>query len=75
MQTIETKAGQWLGDIAVRHAGSIEALFEIAVENNISITDPYFYAGMQLNIPTQLDKRVIKYFERNGIEPATKLIE
>lgn len=73
MQTINVKTGQNLDDIAIRHAGSIEALFDIAVENNLSITDPDdCRAGDSLIIPAVYDKRVVNYFVRNKIEPASK---
>jgi hypothetical protein len=34
---IISKQGQWLGDIAIREAGSIEAVVEMAIRNNISL--------------------------------------
>jgi hypothetical protein len=67
---ITSKPGQWPGDIAVREAGSIEAIIEIALENNISITDG-LPAGTVLTSPAPVDGRVVNYYKTNGIYPAT----
>lgn len=71
MQIIEIKRGQWLGDIAIRYAGDIETLFEIAVENDISITDE-LAAGSQLYIPRVTDSRTVEHFERVQTDPASE---
>lgn len=71
MQIIEVKRGQWLGDIAIRYTGDIETLFEIAVENNISITDA-IGAGATLYIPRVADSRTVEHFERAQTEPASE---
>lgn len=71
MQTINVMQGQTLADIAIRYCGSIEALFQLAVLNDISITDA-LEAGTVLLLPPPLDKGVINYFECNGIQPASK---
>jgi hypothetical protein len=72
MRYIESKQGQWIGDVAIKHAGSIEVLFELAVGNDLSITDD-LPAGTELLCATVMDKRIINYMQRNGIEPATKI--
>lgn len=70
---VTTKQGQWLGDIVVREAGSIEAIFEMAVENNMSITDA-IVVGQELQTPINIDKRVMNYYQINGIYPATNIL-
>lgn len=70
MQTIESKQGQWLGDIAVREAGDISALFELAVKNDLSPTESV-RIGTLLTPPDIINKRVINYLERNGVQPAS----
>lgn len=67
---ITSKQGQWLGDIVVREAGSIEAIVEMAVANNISITDQ-LPVGTELIKPSRIDLRVINYYKTNNIYPAT----
>lgn len=76
MQVIKVKAGQNLTDIAIRYSGSIESLFDIAVANNLSVIDERngknIKAGDTVIIPSVYDKRVVNYFVRNEIEPASK---
>jgi hypothetical protein len=67
---IISRQGQWLGDIAVREAGSIEAVIEMAVKNNISITGK-LALGTELLKPTPINRRVMNYYEINKIFPAT----
>jgi hypothetical protein len=67
---IISKQGQWLGDVAVREAGSIEAVVEMAIRNNISITGA-LPAGTKLLKPTPVNRRVMNYYSLNGIFPAT----
>lgn len=70
MQNIESKQGQWLGDIAVRESGDISVLFELAVKNNLSPTES-LTIGSQLTPPAIANKRVINFLERNNVQPAT----
>lgn len=69
MQSI-SKQGQWLGDITVREAGSIEGLIDMAVKNEMSATDA-LEIGTLLQNPDPINKRVINYYKRNDIHPAT----
>lgn len=69
MQSI-SKQGQWLGDITVREAGSIEGLIDMAVKNEISTTDALEIGTSLLN-PDPINRRVINYYKRNNIYPAT----
>lgn len=69
MQII-SKQGQWLGDIAVRESGSIEAIIEMAIVNNIAITKPLM-AGFSLLQPKPINNRIINYYKINNIYPAT----
>ena len=67
---------QTLHDIAIRHCGSIDAVIDIAVLNNVSITDD-LVPGHLLNLPTKdyAAQEVINFFELNQMEPATALTE
>jgi len=67
---ITGKQGQWLGDIVVREAGSIEALVEMAINNDVSITGK-MDAGSPALQPVPVNKRVMNYYNINGIYPAT----
>lgn len=69
MQII-SKQGQWLGDIAVREAGSIEDVVAMSVQNGLSVTDP-LAIGTELLQPESIDKRVMNYYKRNNINVAT----
>lgn len=69
MQYISSTQGQWLGDVAIQHAGSIEGLFDIAVENDASPTESLL-SGTELTIGETVNKRIVNYYERNGITPA-----
>lgn len=70
MQSISSTQGQWLGDVAIKHAVSVEGLFELAVKNDASPTES-LKAGTELTPAEIVSKRVINYFERNGINPAS----
>jgi LysM repeat protein len=62
---------QTLKDVAVRYCGTVEALAEIAILNNISITQDLVPEQI-LEIPnTDYDNQeVINYFNTNKIQPA-----
>lgn len=70
MQYINSTQGQWLGDVAIKQAGSIEALFELAVTNNVSPTESLSTGTELMPSPVQ-NKRVVNYYDRNGINPAS----
>lgn len=63
---------QNLLDIALQASGTIESVFEIALQNNISITDE-ISPGTTLHIPDNLvkNKDVLNYYTQQSILPAT----
>lgn len=67
---VTSKQGQWLGDIVIREAGSIEAVVEMAIKNELSITDKII-AGTSMLKSAPLNKRVMNYYSINNIYPAT----
>jgi hypothetical protein len=69
---ITSKQGQWLGDIAVRESGSLEAIVDMALINDVSITGK-LDAGSSLLKAAAIDRRVMNFYQRNEIFPATKL--
>jgi hypothetical protein len=69
---IKVLNGQSLFDIAIQAAGSVEAAFDIALANGVSITDE-LQPGTILVIPAVVNKRVADYYRSNSIKPATTL--
>lgn len=68
-------ARQSLFDIALHQGGSIEAIFELAGLNDLSITDN-LEAGSDIVLSeTVLSKRVKEYYSTNNIFPATSITE
>lgn len=67
---------QTLSDIAVRHCGTIEAVADIAILNNISITDNPA-PGQIITLPNKDYgyQEVINYFRENKTDPATALTD
>lgn len=72
MTTVIVVSGQSLLDIAVQAAGSVEAAFEIAAANGLSVTDE-LTAGMSLAIPTVHNQAVADRFRVAGLIPKSGL--
>lgn len=64
--------GQSLFDIAIQSCGSAEAAFELAVLNGVSLTDD---VNVVLLVPGIIDADIAAYFAKNGLQPATALVE
>ena len=69
---IKVLNGQSLFDIAIQAAGSVEAVFDIALANGISITDD-LEPGTVLVVPAVLNRQMAEYYRINNIRPATAL--
>ena len=69
---IKVLNGQSLFDIAIQAAGTVEAVFDIALANGISITDD-LEPGTVLVVPAVLNRQVAEYYRVNNIRPATAL--
>ena len=63
---------QSLMDISIQEYGTLEAMFDMAVTNGISITDE-LTVGSQIDVPesTSVQKEVLAYYQKNNIHPAT----
>lgn len=74
MKTITVLNNQSLLDIAIRHCGTIEAITDIAILNNLSITDE-LTPGQTLKMPLKDygSQNVVNFFQDNKKEPATAL--
>ena len=61
-------------DFAIQHTGSAQNAFEIAMANNMSITDQLM-AGSELVIPNSIvnDVDVKNYYQSKAIQPATAI--
>ncbi|MDR3133220.1 MAG: hypothetical protein LBU42_04265 [Prevotellaceae bacterium] len=64
--------GQSLFDIAIQAAGSVEAVFDIALASGLSITDELI-SGAALAVPAVAGRKVADYYAANGIRPATAI--
>ncbi|PWA05479.1 LysM domain-containing protein [Flavobacterium laiguense] len=62
---------QTLQDIVIRYCGTIEALVQIAILNNISITQG-LVPGQLIQIPNKDfgNQELVNYFNTNKIQPA-----
>ncbi len=70
MQTIKAQQGQTLLDIALAGTGSVEAVWEMAVRNDMQV-DGDVLAGSDYLVPAVLEKTVTEYYHAQGITPAT----
>jgi hypothetical protein len=70
---IKVEEKQNIYDIALKYAGSQEAVFEIAKLNDISVSD-VLGVGTSLKVyDVAADKNVINYYKNNNVNPATGL--
>jgi hypothetical protein len=71
MTTITVLSGQSIFDIALMTCGVAEAAYDIALANNVDITDNI--EGKVLVIPDALEKnkKMVDYYTVNKIAPAT----
>ena len=74
MRTINAQPNQTLYDIALQECGDQSAAIEIALLNNMDLTDVP-ETGTTLVLPEVVDRRVRKYYIDNKIKPATNLPE
>lgn len=67
---------QSLLDVCLQHTGSIESVFELAMANDLAITDDV-QAGQILELPEgiAMDKDILNYYKAKNIQPATKIQE
>lgn len=73
MATIKVQNGQSIFDIALQHCGDVAAAFDIAVLNDILLTDA-LAAGQSLAIPAVVNTDVVNYYKSRGIVPATAYV-
>lgn len=71
MATIAPSDRQSLLDIAVQTSGGVEAAFDLAAANDVSVSEPL--AGAQLETAPVADKMVLERYTARQIRPATEL--
>ncbi|MFJ1330269.1 hypothetical protein [Capnocytophaga canimorsus] len=63
---------QSLLDACLQHTGTIESLFELALANELSVTDDLTAGqGFEIPINAQKDKDILNYYAAKNIQPAT----
>lgn len=62
--------GQSLFDIAIQECGAVEAAFDLAVANNISMSNE-LASSQSLTTAPVINKRVVEYFANKKLKPAT----
>ena len=71
---VTVRSGQTLADIALQVCGGLEGVFDLARENGLNVTDE-LRAGQVLSYSKVIDKGVARYYEVNGISPATVCVK
>ena len=59
-------------DIVLQHCGGLEAAYDIALNNGISLSDD-LDTGQELAVPEPTDETMAKHYNVNGIQPATAI--
>lgn len=72
MERITILDGQSLFDLAIQHAGSIDAVFALASANGLSVTDDLAAGGLVDAVDVS-SKPIANYYANNGLTPATAL--
>ena len=65
---ITREINQSIFDIAIQHSGSVESAFDIAIENNLSVTDE---STTDVLSPVILDQRMVEKYKADRHLPAT----
>lgn len=71
----QIKHNQSLFDVTIQSKGTIEALFETAILNNVSITGDLLIGTDLLVSNGIIDKQIVNYFLNKKIVPATALTQ
>ncbi len=71
MKLVTVQQGQCLMDVAIQHAGSIEAIVSIALLNGISVTSDVAAGSSLLIDETNINAEVVNYLANKKVVPAT----
>jgi hypothetical protein len=69
MRVIKVGQGQNLFDVALQYCGAAEAIVEIAILNEIGVTDDINM--LNLKVPDYFNRKNAEYFSNNNFIPAT----
>jgi hypothetical protein len=74
MKVVQVLKNQSLFDLSIQSYGSIEAVIDMALENDLSVTDE-LETGAEINMPELSIARlaIVRYYEKNKIKPATEV--
>lgn len=72
MTTITPADRQSLLDIALQTSGSVEAAYDLAAANDVSVSEP-LEPGMLLDTVAVADRKVFERYAARQIQPATEL--
>lgn len=70
LNKVNVLEGQSFLDIAIQACGSVEAAFELAVLNSMSLTDD-LVPGVELVLPAVVNSSIALYYKSKNIKPAT----
>lgn len=70
MDQVIVLESQSLFDLALQQCGGIEAVFDFAERNGLSITDQ-LSPGSKLHVPEVVNQLVYSYYETRQLKPAT----
>lgn len=72
MRSVISQSGQNIFDIALKHMGSPEPVFDILALNPSLRVDQVIPTGTEVFIPeTPTNQRVVDYYNLNNINPST----
>lgn len=70
MDEVVVLEDQSLLDVAIQECGSVEAVFELAVNNDLSVTDTVI-SGNTIKGATKIKTAIADYFSVHRLRPAT----
>lgn len=71
--TVIVKNNQSVLDLGIQIAGALDAVFDLAIENDVSITDVLMVLSEFAPIKPQ-NREVVEYYINNNISPATGFV-
>lgn len=73
-QTVIIRPHQSFLDIAIQEHGNLKAVIDLAVLNEVSITDPLINGDqLEISSPITASIEIVAFFKKHKINPATML--
>ena len=60
--------------MAIQMGGKLESVFDLALQNNMSITNQ-MKSGVSISLESISDNQIVNYYQQNNITPATSIID